>query len=282
MLANLFIIGKNSFIAKRFLSQKLSIFNNVFYTSSSSSSDVLALNLETPEKFNYQLINKDDIVLLFASISSPDICQNKPDLAYQINVAGTVRLIESVLKRSARIIFFSSDTVYGEAVTEVDENSPANPLGAYAMMKYSVEKEFVLQQNVKVFRLSYVYSRDDKYTSYLRNCSRNNSIAEIYHPVYRNVIFINDVIEAAVSLAFHWKEYNNQLFNICGPQLLSRLDLANLYKDRVDQKLQMKVIEPDQEYYRARPKTIHMKSLYLENLLGRKPVPISEAIKQEF
>lgn len=282
MSGNVFIVGKNSFIAKRISAEKLFNFDNVIYTSSTSSGDVLVLNLETPEKFNYQLINKNDIVLLFASISSPDVCQKKPDLAYNINVTGTVRFIDSALRRNARIIFFSSDTVYGEAKTAVDENSSVNPIGAYAVMKYSVEKEFLNERNLKVFRLSYVYSRDDKYTSYLRKCTENNTIAEIYHPIYRNVIFIDDVVVATVSLLFRWEEYKNQLFNICGPHLLSRLDLANLYKDHVDPKLLMKVVEPDKDYYSARPKTIQMSSLYLENLLGRKPAPIVEAIKLEF
>jgi len=282
MSGNVFIVGKNSFIAKRISAEKLSNFDNIIYTSSTSSGDALVLNLETPEKFNYQLINKNDIVLLFASISSPDVCQKKPDLAYNINVTGTVRFIDSALRRNARIIFFSSDTVYGEAEAAVDENSSANPIGAYAVMKYSVEKEFLNERNFKVFRLSYVYSRDDKYTSYLKKCTENNTIAEIYHPIFRNVIFIDDVVDATVLLVFRWEEFKNQLFNICGPHLLSRLDIANLYKDQVDPTLQMKVVKPDRDYYSARPKTIQMKSLYLENLLGRKPAPIVEAIKLEF
>ena len=44
-----------------------------------------------------------------------------------------------------------------------DENSDPKPLGEYGKMKLLVEKEFSREERFKTLRLSYVFSKDDKF-----------------------------------------------------------------------------------------------------------------------
>ena len=242
----------------------------------------LLLDLRSPSKFDYGRINRGDLVVHLASVSSPDICKKNYDLARKINVTGTCEFIKKCLKRDGRVLFFSSDTVYGIGSGLFDEKSPCSPVGVYATMKYEVEKEFESEDAVKVFRLSYVFSREDKFMQYLARCGRNNVPAKIYHPFCRNVVYLRDVLDSVRELDVKWNLFDSKTFNICGRELISRKDIAGYYRDIVSGSLRMELTEPEESFFNERPRTIRTRSLYLEKLLGRNPWSIKKAMTEEF
>lgn len=268
------IIGKNGFIAKNLLSRKS-------YPCTSSSHDdqqCIYLDLRCPEKFDYSSIDEKTKIIFLAAISSPDECNNAYEESYKINVIGTKYFISKALEIGAKVLFFSSDVVYGNTENIVNENSLTNPFGNYAKMKDEVEKAFENESNFKIFRLSYVLSREDKYLSYLQNCINKNEVAEVFHPFNRKVIYINDLLEAIENILERWDEFDNQKFNLCGEDEISRKDIADFYNEATADTLNYRIIEPDEKFWLARPKDIHISSLYLEKLLGRKPTKIKDAI----
>jgi len=270
------IIGKNGFIAKKLFERGV----HKATTSNKLSSDDIYLNLKNPESFDYSFINEKTNIIFLAAISSPDICNNNYDEAYKVNVTGTKYFIEEAIKRGAKVLFFSSDVIYGNTLNEVDESSKTNPFGNYAKMKDEIEKAFENEKNFKVFRLSYVLSKEDKYLSYLKSCVDKNEVAEVFHPFSRKVVYIEDVLEAIENILFKWDDFENQKFNICGDKDISRKNIANIYNEVINNKLRYKVIEPNNNFWRARPKNINITSIYLEKLLGRKPTKIQDAINQ--
>ena len=266
------IIGKNGFIAKKLLER------NEYTVTSSNDSKELYLDLKNAENFNYSFIDEKSNIILLAAISSPDECNNNYDESYKINVTGTKYFINEAIKRGAKVLFFSSDVVYGNTIKAVDENSLTNPFGNYAKMKDEVEKAFEGEKNFKVFRLSYVLSKEDKYLSYLKSCVDKNEAAEVFHPFSRKVVFIDDVLGAIESILVKWDKFENQKFNICGDEDISRKDIADFYNEEVDNKLKYTIIEPNEKFWEARPKDINITSIYLEKLLGRKVTKIKKAI----
>lgn len=268
------IVGKNGFIAKKLLCRG----NYRTTTSSLVNNDNLYLDLKNPEKFDYSQIYENMTIIFLAAVSSPDKCINNYEESYQVNAIGTKYFIENAIKRCAKVLFFSSDVVYGNTLDGVDENSKTNPFGNYAKMKDEVEKAFENEKAFKVFRLSYVLSKEDKYLSYLKNCIDKNEIAEVFHPFSRKVVYIEDVLEAIENILMKWDDFQNQKFNICGDESISRKDIADFYNDGMDKTLKYTIIEPDDKFWEARPKDINITSLYLEKLLGRKPIKIQDAI----
>lgn len=270
------IIGKNGFIAKK-------LFDRGDYKTTTSNKDDLDgiyFDLNESQEFDYSILDEDTNIILLAAVSSPDICNNNYDEAYKVNVIGTKYFIKKALKRGAKILFFSSDVVYGNTIDKVDENSKTNPFGNYAKMKDEVEKSFEGEQNFKVFRLSYVLSKEDKYLSYLKSCAEKNNVAEVFHPFSRKVVSIEDVLEAIENILFKWDEFDNQKFNICGSEDISRKDIADFYNDAIGGKLKYKTLVPDDKFWEARPKDINMNSIYFEKLLGRKSFKIQQAINK--
>lgn len=275
------VIGANGYIGK-LLCIRAKMNSVVYGTSSIGANGLLPLRLDAPGEFDYEVVQPSDIVFLTAAISAPDICANKHDYAWSVNVAGTSEFITKVLNLGARVVFFSSDTVYGERDDKFDERVESNPAGEYAVMKDEVEKRFIVNPLFKSIRLSYVFSREDKFTKYLTGCAERNEEAELFHPFYRAIVHRDDVIEGAIALAQRWDEFPQNVINFGGPDVLSRVEFAGILRDTGLPNLRFRVTEPGADFFKNRPKKICMGSPILTSLLGRPPHALREAVMIEF
>lgn len=275
---SILIVGKNGFIASR-LATRLQGLDRLIFTSSRSDEEVQPLNLSHPELFDFSVVQKNDRVLILAAVSSPDICQNDPPYARAVNVDGTIHFADACLERGAQVIFFSSDTVYGNG-GPFDEHSACHPVGPYAEMKHEVENHFQREVAFKSLRLSYVVSHDDKFTAYLRRCASNDENAEVFHPLRRRAVHIDDLADAVAAVCQDWGRLDSPVLNVAGPDLLSRVEMAKVFQE-IDPRLHFKIVEPAPEFFAARPQTIDMGSCYLSKLLGREPHVLREALAKE-
>lgn len=251
-------------------------------TASSASEGFLRLRLEAPQDFADLPIADGDIVFLTAAISAPDICAREHDRAWAVNVTGTSAFVASAITRGARVVFFSSDTVYGEREDEFDERAACKPAGEYAVMKHEVERRFAGNPSFKVIRLSYVFSREDKFTQYLVGCAQRNEEAELFHPFFRAIVHRNDVVDGALALAQRWDEFPQTIINFGGPKVLSRIDFADCLRQASSPNLKYRVIEPEDAFFKNRPRVIAMSSDILPKLLGRPSRNLAEAARIEF
>jgi dTDP-4-dehydrorhamnose reductase len=275
------LVGATGYIGKAFLSQAKGTVS-VCGTSSSGGAGFIRLNLDAPNLFDYTTIDVADVVLLTAAISAPDICAREHDRAWAVNVSGTSSFTERVIARGGRVIFFSSDTVYGEKEDAFDEQAICNPAGEYAEMKYEVEKRFIGHSLFKAIRLSYVFSREDKFTEYLSGCAERGEEAEIFHPFYRAIVHRGDVVDGALALAERWDEFPQQVINFGGSAILSRVEFAECVQKHTFPNLRFCVVEPGDAFFKNRPRTIAMKSIILPALLGRPAHTLAEAVQIEF
>lgn len=275
------VIGATGFIGQHLL-EAAQRAGNATGTSSREVGGLAKLALENPECFDYSGINNGDVAFVTAAISSPDVCANQRNRAWQINVEGSSAVISQIRARNARVIFFSSDAVYGEREPEFDEGGLPQPCGEYAEMKREVEERFADDEGFKAIRLSYVFARSDKFTSYLLHCANTSVPAEIFHPFYRAPIHRDDVIAGALSLAARWNEFPERIINFGGPQILSRIEFANEIKTIALPQLEINITEPGADFFMNRPRHIPMRSPVLQRLLEGKTSTIAEAVRIEF
>lgn len=85
-----------------------------------------------------------DAVCHLAELSNDPLCQNTPELTFEINHQGSVRL--AALAKAAgvrRFVYTSSCSVYGIGAgdTALNEQSPTHPQTAYAQCKLQVERD---------------------------------------------------------------------------------------------------------------------------------------------
>jgi len=271
------VIGKHSYIAQKVISALRDEHTRFSCLSRTPAADDLYFDLTRAGDFDFSMIEKDDIVLMFAGMSSPDECGRNRTLAEKINVVGTSIFAQNVLERKGRVIFFSSDTVYGPSGEVCYEDSLVDPVNFYAQLKCDVEQRFRNEKNFKVLRLSYVFGRGDKYMRYLASCSARKTAAQVYHPFLRNVVSLSDVVLSILAVIARWESFESRVLNVCGPELLSRIDLARLFKMKFDPDLQIEAVYPAKEFFLERPQIIRTGSRYLYELLGRSTLAIKDA-----
>lgn len=279
--STLFIVGAKGFVGSAlFVSANKA--GSALGTSSSGENALLPLRLDAPADFDYGKIRSGDVVMLTAAISAPDICAREHDRAWAVNVTGTSSFIQNVIDCGARVVFFSSDTVYGEREDMFDETAAFNPAGEYAVMKREVEQRFSGNTSFKTIRLSYVFSSEDKFSCYLAGCAERNEEADLFHPFFRAIVHRDDVVDGALALANHWDEVPEQAINFGGPQVLSRIDFAESLRDAHFHNLRFKVTQPGDDFFKNRPRVIAMTSPVFARLLGRSPRTLREAVRLEF
>ena len=222
------------------------------------------LDLEDPVNFKYEILDDIDQVIFPAAISGPDMCEKKFGRCWQINVEGTSYFIEEALQRNCRVLFFSSDAVFGDHPDEVfDEESYTDATTAYGKMKKAIEDRFKDNKNFKAIRLSYVVSLKDKFTRYCLSCLEKGEVCEVYDPFYRNCITIEDVLDCIGYLINKWDEYKPVFLNIAGSDLVGREDIVKELNKYFADKIKYRVVEPDESFYACRPKIARMTSRYL-------------------
>jgi nucleoside-diphosphate-sugar epimerase len=281
MATKYFVIGGRGYVgAALFFSIPADVVG--LSTVSSVAEGFLRLRLEASQDYADLTIDDGDVVFLTAAISSPDICAREHDRAWAVNVTGTSRFIQSVIDRGARVVFFSSDTVYGERDDEFDETADCKPAGEYAEMKREVEQRFSRNASFKAIRLSYVFSREDKFSQYLVGCAGRNEEADLFHPFFRAIVHRDDVVAGALALAKHWDEVPEKIINFGGPEVLSRIDFAECLCEVRLHDLRFKVTKPSADFFEHRPRIIAMTSPVFARLLGRPPRTLYEAARLEF
>lgn len=277
----LLTVGATGFVGSALLKEALKL-GPALGTSSSARDGLLLLRLDAPEAFDYGRVHRGDVVFLTAAISAPDIVSRDYDRAWQVNVTGTSSFIEQVIDRGGRVVFFSSDTVYGEREDRFDETAPCCPAGDYAQMKYEVEQRFASHPSFKTIRLSYVFSREDKFSRYLAACAERDELADLFHPFSRAIVHRDDVVSGALALALRWDQVPEKVINFSGPQVLSRIEFAECLREMHLHRLRFQVTDPGAEFFKNRPRVIAMTSSVFSRLLERQPRTLQEAAQREF
>ena len=227
-------------------------------------------------------IKEGDVIIFAAAISEPSVVSAQFQKALAVNVESTGEFIETALGKGCKVLFLSSDAVYGDVESGFDESHPTNPKGAYAEMKAVVEKRFEGNPNFKVLRLSYNFHKDDRFTKYLCQCAESGVEAEVFDPLTRAVVHRDDTVDAILSIASNWDVTDKQYINCGGPDVISRQQFTEIVKKTALPTLKFKVTTPPAKFYADRATFSEMHSPILEKVIGRKRHTVKEAVELEF
>jgi len=240
------------------------------------------LDLQEAGQFDYACLDGVDYIIFTAAISGPDKCAEEFDVCWKINVIGTQYFIEQAMKRGCRVLFFSSDAVFGDIPGMIyQEDSATCAKTPYGRMKKAIEDAFFGDPNFKAIRLSYVASAQDRFVRYCRKCIENNEEAEVFHPFYRNCISVTDVVDVVQWMVRNWEMYEPVVLNVAGKELVSRVRIADELNRIWDNRLRYKIVSPGESFYQNRPAITQMKSVYMQKYCILKDNSFTEKIKKE-
>jgi UDP-glucose 4-epimerase len=188
--------------------------------------------------------NVDSIVHLAAQTSVP-YSLLKPDLTFDINVSGSVNLMQASIEAGVRrFVFASSCAVFGDTQTiPTDENTPLKPISPYAESKLAIERccrgfdERGLLGSV-VLRFFNVYGPRQGFSEYsgvitqfITRCNTGVPLV-VFGDGSQTRDFVNvfDVVEGIV-LAMEKQGVEGEVFNIGSGHATRIEDLANAILD---------------------------------------------------
>jgi dTDP-4-dehydrorhamnose reductase len=104
--------------------------------------DINQLDITYFKKVNESVMAyRPDVIIHCAAISDVDECEKTKDLAYRINVLGTLGLAIIANKIDAKIAYISTNFVFdGKAEQAYGEYDTANPINEYGRTKYLGEQ----------------------------------------------------------------------------------------------------------------------------------------------
>ncbi|TET65018.1 SDR family NAD(P)-dependent oxidoreductase, partial [Candidatus Bathyarchaeota archaeon] len=190
-----------------------------------------------------ELVGGVDAVIHLAAISSVSFSVENPVLTNDVNVNGTLNLLNACVNAGVqRFIFISSCAVYGEpCYLPVNEKHPVKPLSPYAASKVAAEEYCEVFRkgyglDTVVLRLFNVYGsrqrKEDTYSGVITRFAANLVYGKpllIYGDgsQTRDFIHVDDVVEA-VRLVLESGDVAGETFNVGSGKPTSINELAKL------------------------------------------------------
>ena len=188
-------------------------------------------------------INGVDTIFHLAAKTTVQESIEKPSLYNNINVVGTLNLLEAAAAMKVkRFIFSSSSSVYGNAKVPTSEDHPLNPISPYALNK------LIGEQYCKLY--SEIYNIDTVCLRYFNvyGDRMNNEGYKLVFPIFkeqilnnkpltinnngeqrRDFIHVNDVVRANILVAKHSNNFNGDIYNVGNGKNYSINEIADMF-----------------------------------------------------
>lgn len=173
-----------------------------------------------------------DAVVHLAELSNDPLGQNRPEITFNINHLGSVRIAQAARQAGVkRLVYASSCSVYGVGAADyVDETSPVNPQTAYAQCKTLVERDLkpmadrdfsvVFLRNATAYGPSPRMRFDIVLNDLCALAWTKNKIAMISDgSPWRPIVHVEDICEAiCCALEAPAEAVNGEVFNVGATQ----------------------------------------------------------------
>lgn len=274
---SVYIVGASGFIGRSLL-KSLDVTNK--FSVGRHDSDIYIDLAENDYSELFSVVKKNDVVVLLAAISSPDVCEKNYGEAYRVNVTNTIYLVEFLLKNGVKVLFSSSDAIFGSAGTVCFDDSDRAPFGKYGHMKSAVEEHFRHERDFFSIRLSYVLAKDDKFSMMIAEHAKTGQNLDVFDGFERNVIAIEDVLLGIQNIIKFWDDIDTRVVNFSGKDLVSRQNIVTELAKQKYPELAYSFIDAPDIFWKGRPKVINTASKFLESILDRPTKSYKECIKE--
>jgi nucleoside-diphosphate-sugar epimerase len=186
---------------------------------------------DVSNKTDWDKLPITDTVFHLAAVSGYKDCLENTNLAYQVNVSGTVNALEHCRCTKAKLIF-PSTYVYDQPYEEIKrETDSCRPSTHYAFTKWLGEElchfyTRVFKVNTLILRTSNVFGsgQEDKYLVPLifNNILQSRKFTLTKPEIERSFVYIDDLVEAYIGLA-KTKTMPGEIYNI-GPEKSTTLE----------------------------------------------------------
>jgi dTDP-4-dehydrorhamnose reductase len=160
-------------------------------------------------------------------MANAELCETDRDLAMRANCAGPKALAQVAEERHIPFVYFSSEYIFDGVEGPYDESAPPRPLSSYGRSKRCGEEEIAaVCSKALILRTTVVYGPDAAEKNFLYSLTRALTAGtpfkvpndQISTPTYNR-----DLARASLRLV---EVGAAGVYNVCGPELLSRVEFA--------------------------------------------------------
>ncbi len=200
-----------------------------------------------------------DTVFHLGALSEVKKCQPDPKLAFDVNVGGTVNILEAcrMYGKVKAVVVSSSDKAYGSGEVPYVEGQSLNGVGTYEVSKSATDliaRSFYSNYDVPVVvtRCSNLYGGGDmNFTRVIPNNIRQ--ILDRKRPMIwkgsekstREFLYIDDAVDAYLSLVENINKTKGEAYNIGSGEIFTIEELLNALLDTMDSDLEIEYVEKD-------------------------------------
>ena len=200
-----------------------------------------------------------DTVFHLGALSEVKKCQPDPKLAFDVNVGGTVNILEAcrMYGKVKAVVVSSSDKAYGSGEVPYVEGQSLNGVGTYEVSKSATDliaRSFYSNYGVPVVvtRCSNLYGGGDM--NFSRVIPNNiNKILNGESPMIwkgsekstREFLYIDDAVDAYLSLVNNIDKTKGEAYNIGSGEIFTIEELLNALLNTMDSDLEIEYVEKD-------------------------------------
>ena len=199
-------------------------------------------------------LNEVETIVHLAAIIDVSESVKNPSLVHDVNVTGTLNVLNEVIKIGVnKIVFASSTSVYGDVKTlPIKENTPLHPISPYAASKAASEAyltAFSHCYNIDTIALRFfnVYGPRNENSPYSGVISKFLKKALNSQPLTiegdgeqnRDFIHVNDIIQALFN-SVEASNLRGEVFNVCTGKPTSINQLTEALSIVLNKKLKIK------------------------------------------
>jgi UDP-glucose 4-epimerase len=194
-------------------------------------------------------LERVDIVYHLAAIMFIPYAIKNPGKVYQVNVGGTINILEYCRLNDISKLIFASSYVYGEPdYLPVDETHPIKPTNPYTRSKVVSEelcRGYSEDHGIKcvILRPFNIYGpgqNEEFLIPLILKQIREGTIIELKDPEpKRDLLYVNDMIEAYIKAGEYFKN-QFEIFNIGSGKSYSVQNIVDMIVQLVDKKVEIK------------------------------------------
>lgn len=280
------ILGGSSFVG-RHLSARLGDTAIPTYFMNPIKNGILfnSLSMRISEIFNSKEKISHAVILL--GDSNPETCANDIKKSNKLNVESIKLIIDDLVRLNVKPVFTSSEFVFdGKAGNYIESDEP-NPILTYGKQKLEIENYLKKScSDYIVVRLAKVVGSekndDTLFTNWIEDIKQNKEeIICAYDQIF-SPIFVNDVVEAIISLI---NKNSNGVFHLASIKPYSRIELLKMLVSEINKIVPLNVnILPcsihDFKLKEKRPLNVSMAPDKLIREIGIKISDVKEICKE--
>ena len=226
-----------------------------------------------------------EVVVHAASLTDVDKCELNRELAWRINVEGTINVAEATKAAHAFLLYISTDYIFNGKKGQYGETDPPDPINYYGLTKLKAEQEVKsIANDYCIARPSVIYGTVPaagkiNFSLWLLNALKNGEKVKALIDQWNSPTLNTSLAKMTLEIL---ERRLTGTFHLCGATRINRYDFAKKIAQifDADPDLIVPTLAKDLSWVAPRPRDSSLKIEKDQRLLENKPLVVEHALKE--